>query len=356
MATYPADLEFDVVLKDGGTARLRPIKPSDNDALDAMFNRLSAEAVYQRFFRAKTRLTPEELEYFTHVDYEDRMAFVVLHEADIIGVGRYDRTKGEDEAVAEVAFAVDDQHHGRGIGTQLLQHLTYYARTHGITGFSAWVLPDNYPMMRVFRNSGYTLKRHVSEGVYLVEFPTEETPESLEAEGEHEKRAIATSMLPIFYPRTIAVIGASRNPASIGGRLFHNLLGQSFAGAIYPVNPSASAVNGVRAYPFSATQQKGSAGALNVGGAEVRNLPVYIFDPPQALGRRPERDTLSRARAERWDLERLEREYILECLEETHWHQGEAAQILGINRRTLYRKLKKYREDGLLADHQVLQE
>ncbi len=249
MAKYPADLEFDVVLKDGGTARLRPIKPSDSEGLQGMFERLSAEAVYQRFFRAKTRLTPEELEYFTHVDYRDRMAFVVMHEDDIIGVGRYDRTKGEDEAVAEVAFAVDDQHHGRGIGTQLLQHLTYYARANGITGFNAWVLPDNYPMMRVFRNSGYTLKRHVSEGVYLVEFPTDETPESLEAEGEHEKRAIATSLLPIFYPRSIAVVGASRNPASIGGRLFHNLLSESFAGAIFPVNPSAPAVNGVRAYP-----------------------------------------------------------------------------------------------------------
>jgi acetyl coenzyme A synthetase (ADP forming)-like protein len=248
VAEYPADLEFDVVLKDGGTARLRPIKATDDAALDAMFSRLSAEAVYQRFFRAKTRLTPEELEYFTHVDYEDRMAFVILHEDDIIGVGRYDRTKGEDEAVAEVAFAVDDGHHGRGIGTQLLQHLTYYARTHGISGFNAWVLPDNYPMMRVFRNSGYTMKRHVSEGVYLVEFPTVETPESVEAEGEHEKRAIATSLLPIFYPRSIAVVGASRNPASIGGRLFHNLLSESFAGAIYPVNPSAPAVNGVRAY------------------------------------------------------------------------------------------------------------
>lgn len=248
MAQYPADLEFDVVLKDGSTARLRPIKPTDAGALDDMFKRLSAEAVYQRFFRAKTRLTPEELEYFTNVDYEDRMAFVFLHEDDIIGVGRYDRTKGENDAVAEVAFAVDDQHHGRGIGTQLLQHLTYYARNHGISEFSAWVLPDNYPMMRVFRNSGYTLRRHVSEGVYLVEFPTEETPESVEAEGEHEKRAIATSLLPIFYPRSVAVIGASRNPASIGGRLFHNLLAESFAGAIFPVNPSAPAVNGVRAY------------------------------------------------------------------------------------------------------------
>jgi acetyl coenzyme A synthetase (ADP forming)-like protein len=249
VADYPADLEFDVVLKDGSTARLRPIKPTDSDALDDMFRRLSAEAVYQRFFRAKTRLTPDELEYFTNVDYADRMAFVFLHEDDIIGVGRYDRTTGDDEAVAEVAFAVDDQHHGRGIGTQLLQHLTYYARNHGISEFSAWVLPDNYPMMRVFRNSGYTLRRHVSEGVYLVEFPTEETPESLEAEGEHEKRAITTSLLPIFYPRSVAVVGASRNPNSIGGRLFHNLLGESFAGAIFPVNPSAPAVNGVRAYP-----------------------------------------------------------------------------------------------------------
>jgi DNA-binding NtrC family response regulator len=87
--------------------------------------------------------------------------------------------------------------------------------------------------------------------------------------------------------------------------------------------------------------------------AGAKSIP---FDPPQGLGRRPERDLLARSRAERWDLERLEREYILECLEETHWHQGEAASILGINRRTLYRKLKKYREDGLLADHQILQD
>ena len=192
MAEYPADLEFDVALKDGGTARLRPIRPDDSEALDAMFTRLSAEAVYHRFFRAKTRLTPAELEYFTHVDYSDRMAFVMQHNDEIIGVGRYDRSAGEDNDVAEVAFAVDDSHQGRGIGTQLLQHLTYYARGQGIDGFTAWVLPDNYPMMRVFRNSGYTLRRHVSEGVYLVEFPTQETPESREAEGDREKRAIAT--------------------------------------------------------------------------------------------------------------------------------------------------------------------
>ena len=94
VAAYPTDLEFDIVLKDGTTSRLRPIKPEDRDALNDMFGRLSAEAVYQRFFRAKTRLTDEELEYFTNVDYEDRMAFVVIDDDQLVAVGRYDRTKG----------------------------------------------------------------------------------------------------------------------------------------------------------------------------------------------------------------------------------------------------------------------
>jgi DNA-binding NtrC family response regulator len=81
--------------------------------------------------------------------------------------------------------------------------------------------------------------------------------------------------------------------------------------------------------------------------AGARSIP---FDPPQGVGRRPERELLTRSRDDQWDLERLEREYILEILEETHWHQGEASEILGINRRTLYRKLRKYREEGLLPE------
>jgi DNA-binding NtrC family response regulator len=81
--------------------------------------------------------------------------------------------------------------------------------------------------------------------------------------------------------------------------------------------------------------------------AYARSIP---FDPPHGVGRRPERELLTRSRDDQWDLERLEREYILEILEETHWHQGEASEILGINRRTLYRKLRKYREEGLLPE------
>ncbi|MBI4538262.1 MAG: sigma-54-dependent Fis family transcriptional regulator [Gemmatimonadetes bacterium] len=81
--------------------------------------------------------------------------------------------------------------------------------------------------------------------------------------------------------------------------------------------------------------------------AGARTIP---FEPPQSLRLEPGRDLVTRARDERWDLERVEREYILEVLEQAHWHQGAAAEVLGINRRTLYRKLKRYRELGILPE------
>ncbi len=248
MAEYPADYDIDVVLKDGGVVELRPIRPDDAEELHQFFGRLGADTVYQRFFRVKSDLTPEEVEYFTHLDYRDRMAFVAIHEERIVAVGRYDRLEDDPEA-AEVAFVVEDAHQNRGIGSQLLQHLTNYARSHDVGAFRAFVLADNHGMLRMFRNSGYRLTRELTEGVYSVEFPTEPSDESRAVEQEHEKRAVAASMMPLFYPASVAVIGASRNPRSIGGRLFHNLLRARFTGPVFPVHPEANVVNSVKAYP-----------------------------------------------------------------------------------------------------------
>jgi len=80
--------------------------------------------------------------------------------------------------------------------------------------------------------------------------------------------------------------------------------------------------------------------------AGAKTIP---FDPGEGLHRRREHDLLKSARAERWNLDRLEREYILSVLDEVGGHQGRAAEILGIDRRTLYRKLKRYR-GGLEGD------
>lgn len=245
---YPSEYELDIVLRDGAVARFRPIRPSDAESLVRMFERLGTQSRYYRFFRAKERLSDEEVRFFTNVDYESRMAVVVLREGEMIGVGRYDR-EVDDPGEAEVAFAVSDDQQGRGIGTQLLQILTTYARSHGVEAFKAYVLPDNLSMMRVFRNSGYTLTRSLEAGVYNVEFPVKASEDARAAEARREQRAIAASILPMFYPRSIAVVGASRSPGSIGGRLFANLLHGGFSGVVYPVNPQTEVVGSVRAYP-----------------------------------------------------------------------------------------------------------
>jgi acetyl coenzyme A synthetase (ADP forming)-like protein len=252
VAEYPSEFEFDVLLRDGRAIRLRPIKPEDAPREHRFFQRVGPESVYRRFFQVKTDLTPDELRHFTNVDYEDRMAFVAIQDDEMVAVGRYDvlldKSEG-DKRVAEVAFLVQDDFQGRGVGSLLLQHLTVYARLQGITEFEAFVLDDNRAMMRIFRNSGYKLVRQLGEGVYRVEYPIEYSLEAREAEWEHEKRSVTASLMPMLHPKSIAVIGASRNDQSIGGRLFGNLLAHGFTGPVFPVNPNAAFVHAVKAYP-----------------------------------------------------------------------------------------------------------
>ncbi len=246
MADYPAEYELDIVLRDGSVARVRPIKPEDAAQARAFFEKLGPESRYFRFFNVKQTLTDEEVSAFSEVDYHDRMALVALAGDDIIAVGRYDL---EDPETAEVAFAVVDDHQGKGIGTRLLELLTNYARNNGVRSFRAYVLGENRQMMRVFRNSGYELTRTMDQGVYTVDFPVEVSEGSMGAEAEHEKRAVAASLLPLFFPRSVAVIGASNNADSIGGKLFTNLLSAGFTGPLYPVNPTSKVVRSVKSYP-----------------------------------------------------------------------------------------------------------
>lgn len=248
MAGYPSEYELDVVVRDGDVVHVRPITPNDGGLLVDFFERLGPESRYFRFFRVKQSLDPEEVRYFTTVDYEQRMALIVIDEGRMVAVARYDRLE-EDPTTAEVAFAVADDAQGRGIGTELLQLLTTYARQQHITGFRAFVLPENVQMLRLFRNSGFELHRTVEDGIYTVDFPVAYTDDARAAAEEREKRAVAASILPLLFPRSIAVIGASTKQGSIGNTLFRNLLHTGYGGALYPVNPTAQVVNSVRAYP-----------------------------------------------------------------------------------------------------------
>ena len=244
---YPAGWEADVVASDGGVVHLRPIRPEDADALVAFHGRLSERTRYLRYFGPYPRIPERDLRHFTHVDHVDRVALVAVLGDDLIGVGRYDRLGARPDA--EVAFVVSDEHQGRGIGSVLLEHLAAAARERGIQRFVAEVLAENAKMIRVFTDAGYTADYKYDSGVVELTFPIAPTEQSRAVAAERERRAEARSIERLLAPGSVAVIGASTDPAKIGHVVFANLMAYGFAGPVYPVHPGARHVGGVRAYP-----------------------------------------------------------------------------------------------------------
>ena len=245
---YPAHWEADVVLRDGGAARLRPIRAADADLLVEFYARVSPESKYLRFFAPYPELSARDVERFTQVDYRGRNAFVLTIGREIVAVGRYD-TVAEPPGHAEVAFLVEDRHQGRGIGQLLLEHLAQAARERGIAGFVAEVLPDNRRMIQTFRDAGYQSVRGVEDGVIHLEFPIDRHRHRDGRDGlaRAPLRGRARSER-FFVADSVAVIGASPAQDTIGRTLVRNLVIGDYSGRVYVVNPSADAVAGMPAY------------------------------------------------------------------------------------------------------------
>ena len=242
---YPAPFETDVVLTDGATTHVRPIRPDDGPRLVAFHERQSPRSIYYRYFSPRPRLTDADVERLTGVDYVDRMALVALRGDVLIGVARYDRLRHRSEA--EVAFFVDDANHGRGLATVLLEHLAVRAREVGITGFTASVLPDNRKMIGVFTQAGFEAATSFADGVVEVRLEITPTPEAEAAIEARARTAAAEAVRRLLSPRSIAVIGASREEGSVGHEVVRNLQRAGFQGPVYPVNPNAHHVRSVRA-------------------------------------------------------------------------------------------------------------
>src|SRR5690606_14365442 len=245
---YPRGWEADVVLSDGGTVHLRPIVPSDADAIVALHGRLSEQTRYLRYFGAYPRIPPKDLERFTVVDHYNRVALVAVLGDDVVGVGRYERI-GDNAPSAEVAFVVDDAHQGRGLGSILLEHLAAAAAECGIERFEAEVLSENRVMMRVFTDAGNHVTKEYEYGTLHLEFDIDPTEESLAVARAREQAAEARSVHNLLHPRSVAVIGASADPGKIGYVVLSNLVSADFAGTVYPVNDNRESVRGVKAYP-----------------------------------------------------------------------------------------------------------
>jgi acetyl coenzyme A synthetase (ADP forming)-like protein len=239
-----------LILRDGTTAAIRLAEPRDQTRMRAFVNRLSPESKRHRFFSEGT--PPDDLISALCDSSRPRaqLTLIVTRSADsdvrIIAAGSY---WAKDRQTAEVAMAVDDACHGKGLGTLLLERLALLAIRHGFSRLWAVTHADNLAMREVFRESGFTT-HEAYEGddmaVDLSLIPTETTVARAEI---RERLATTASLRPFFHPQSVAVIGASRDPQSIGHRLLDALIQTRFRGPIYPVNPKASEIAGLRVYP-----------------------------------------------------------------------------------------------------------
>ncbi|MEU5920680.1 GNAT family N-acetyltransferase [Streptomyces sp. NPDC047141] len=282
---YPDHWEADVVLRDGGTARVRPITTDDADRLVSFYEQVSDESKYYRFFAPYPRLSAKDVHRFTHHDFVDRVGLAATVGGEFIATVRYDRIDARglpasapaDEA--EVAFLVQDAHQGRGVASALLEHIAAVARERGIRRFAAEVLPANSKMIKVFTDAGYTQKRSFEDGSVRLHLDLEPTDRSLAVQRAREQRAEARSVQRLLTPGSVAVVGAGRAPGGVGRTVLRNLLGAGFTGRVYAVNAALTEeteLDGVPAHPSVAAI--GAPVDLAVVAVPAERVPEAVAD------------------------------------------------------------------------------
>lgn len=236
----------DVLLADGTAARLRPVGPGDAEAIRRLFAGLSRDSLVMRFF-GPHRVTDAEIDRICSLDGVDGAALAIEAGGELVALAEYDRRPGATEA--EVAFVVADAHQGRGAGTLLLEHLAAWARQAGIQRFVVETLSVNARMLGVLRAAGFARQYERDASVTRVVLDISPTEEALAAVAERDRQATVRSMVRLLRPRAVAVIGASRQPGTIGHEILRNLVASGFTGPVFPVNPEASAIASLPTWP-----------------------------------------------------------------------------------------------------------
>ena len=177
---YPKKYEIDASFKGGLKIHFRPIQPPDEGLLKELFYSHSEQTILQRYFTHIRHLSHEQVQKFVTLDYRNDMALVGIVEIEgrerLVCVGRFFRTPGSSDA--EVAITVHDDFQAHGIGTFLLEKLVKIARENGITAFTADVLADNHPMMRVFHRVAGKIETNLDAGVCHLRFDLPEAKPS----------------------------------------------------------------------------------------------------------------------------------------------------------------------------------
>jgi len=242
------------LLADGTTVEIRPAGAADFDAVKAMHEAMSPDNTYLRFFNLSRLAAETEARRICRESRPGRVALLALAAGEVVGCASYDALDGPagPRNTAEVAFAVADRMHHRGIATLLLEHLVSFARSRQITAFTAETLSENTPMLRVFADAGLPVQRHCEDGVVEMTFPLPSEGDGtaldtfLNAVAERERRADTASLRHVLAPESVVVIGASRERGTVGRAILDNIRTGGYAGRLYVVNPRARQINGER--------------------------------------------------------------------------------------------------------------
>src|ERR1022692_974077 len=250
--TRPAAPGVFALLADGATAEIRGATPDDLDAVRGMHEAMSPENRYLRFFSLSKNAAEQEARRLCRPAGPDHAALLACLDGKVVGAASYEPTGIPGEA--EVAFAVTDDMHGRGVATLLLEHLVSLARMRHLRAFTAQTLAENSAMLRVFADAGLGVLRHWADGVAELTIPIprqaalSQASLYLETVAGREERADVASLAPLLSPASVAVVGVSRKEGSVGRTILRNIRDAGFAGPAYAVNPNADEIEGMRCF------------------------------------------------------------------------------------------------------------
>ncbi|HXX59503.1 MAG TPA: GNAT family N-acetyltransferase [Dehalococcoidales bacterium] len=248
---YPVQYETEILLKDGTTILLKPMRMEDAAKWTGFLNRLGPDRAYLKFPHGYPELDIENAQAFCTVDYYDTFAFTaVVHredEKDLVGVGKYLRMPDGHSAV--VALVIEEDYQGRGLGTALMEQLSIVARKNEIDTFIVDVHEKNKRMLNLFRDYGYRVTSELRDGIFHIIAPLIKNQTVTEKEDARLRAATLKSLQWLLKPQSVAVVGASRYPGTIGFLLVNGMVQSGFTGTIYPVNPNAESILNLKAYP-----------------------------------------------------------------------------------------------------------
>ncbi len=241
------------LLADGTTITIRQAGPGDHGPVRQLHEAMSPNNLYFRFFSMSPEAAEREASRVCREAGPDHGALLGLLGDELAGVASYEAPTGPP--AAEIALAVADGMHGRGIATLLLEHLVWLARARGVQVFTAEALVANSAVLRVIADAGLVVRRRLDNGVVELSMlipqsaALSEAGVYLDAVAGREKLADVASLESLLAPRSVAVVGAGRRAGSIGRMILLNVRDAGFAGALYAVNPHARDIVGIPCVP-----------------------------------------------------------------------------------------------------------